>query len=154
MKTRPIEEFVDIYGFQNPRGKYCSECFVAHQRDHAISLLDGRDFCLYCGKKVEKAYDWTPEGNSARTYLNCDHMNPLALGGEHSERNTIYCCVSCNLKKGNRPFTEWLLMLSPECRELSRNIYFEKHGYQPEEFVPFRDRLIITVDLGDGREER
>lgn len=148
-KTKPIEDFVTIYGFANPRGKYCPDCFLRHERDHAISLLDGRDYCLYCGRKIERAYDWNPDGSSAKHYLNRDHMDPFALGGEDSECNTIYCCVLCNLKKGDRPFTEWLQMLSPECGQLAREIYVQKHGYQPEEFTPSQNRITITVNLGD-----
>jgi hypothetical protein len=153
LQVKPIEEFVTIYGFKNPRGKYCHDCFLTHEHNHAVSLLEGRNFCLYCGKKIEKAYDWTPEGNSAKNYLNRDHMDPVALGGEDSQHNTVFCCVSCNLKKVNRPFTEWLQMLSPEYRELSRKIYAEKHAHQPEDFTPSVNRLIITVDLGDPTTE-
>jgi len=147
--VKPIEDFVTIYGFPNPRGKYCQSCFLKHQREHAMALMEGKDFCLYCGTKIDKAYDWTPEGGSARTYLNLDHMDPLSLGGEHSERNTVYCCVSCNLKKRDKPFTEWLQELDPICRDLSRKIYVKKHGREPEEFKALASELVISIDLRD-----
>ncbi len=146
---KPIEDFVTIFGFSNPRGKYCKSCFLEKQRQHAISLMEGRDFCLYCGLKFEKAYDWTAKGKSAHTYLHLDHMDPISHGGEYSERNTVYCCVSCNLKKGEKLFTEWLEELDPKYRELSRNIYVEKHGKKPEEFKPSANETVIRIDLSD-----
>ncbi len=144
---RSINEFVTIYGVKNPRAKYCIACFALHQKQHAMSLMEGRDFCLYCGQKVEKVYDWTPDGKSDRVYLDCDHMDPLSLGGEDSERNTVYCCVKCNLRKGNRPYTEWLMELEPECRIISLGIYMEKHGRSPEDFKPL-EPYVITHRFG------
>ncbi len=147
--VKPIKDFVTIYGFSNPRGKYCKSCFLEKQRKHAISLMEGRDFCLYCGVKIEKAYDWTAEGKSDHTYLHLDHMDPISLGGEYSERNTVYCCVSCNIKKGDKLFIEWLEELEPKYRELSRNIYVKKHGKKPEEFEPSANKTMIRIDLSD-----
>jgi len=146
---KPINEFVTVYGVRNPRGKYCETCFELHQRQHAMSLMDGRGFCLYCGGKIEKAYDWTPDGKSEQTYLHRDHMDPLSLGGEDSENNTVYCCVACNLQKGNKPYTEWLMELKPSCREISLEIYIQKHGRTPGEFKPSDHNIILTVDLAD-----
>ncbi|MDK1030200.1 MAG: HNH endonuclease signature motif containing protein [Anaerolineae bacterium] len=146
---KSIDDFVTIYGVKNPRGKYCQECFDKHQREHAISLMEGRDFCLYCGNKIKKAYDWTPEGNSERTYLHLDHMDPVSLGGEDSERNAVYCCVSCNLKKGNKLYSDWLNELKPECRDISREIYIQKHGREPEGFRPSENVIVLAVDLAD-----
>ena len=146
---KPITEFVTIYGFKNPRGKYCKTCFELHQKQHAMSLMEGRDYCLYCGRKIEKAYDWTSEGNSERTYLHRDHMDPISLGGEDSERNTVYCCVECNLKKGNKLFSDWLMELKPECREISQSIYIQKHGRVPEEFKPADNNIVLMINLDD-----
>jgi 5-methylcytosine-specific restriction endonuclease McrA len=110
--------------------------------------MGGRNFCLYCGVKIEKAYDWTAEGNSAHTYLHLDHMDPISLGGEGSERNTVYCCVSCNLKKGDKLFTKWPGELKPKYRELSRRVYIEKHGKKPEEFEPSANEIVICIKGG------
>lgn len=131
---KSTEDFVTIHGFSNPRGKYCKTCFLNHQREHAISLMEGRDFCLYCGKKVEKVYDWTADGKCSRTYLHLDHMDPIARGGEDAQYNSVYCCAACNQKKGDNLFTVWLQKLKPEYRELSRKVYVEKHGREPEQF--------------------
>lgn len=148
-QLKPINEFVSIYGVKNPRGKYCKSCFELHQKQHAMSLMEGRDYCLYCGRKIEKAYDWTPEGNSERTYLHRDHMDPVSLGGEDSERNTVYCCVECNLQKGNKHYTDWLMELKPDYREISRSIYMQKHDRTPEGFKPSDNNIVLKIDLDD-----
>jgi hypothetical protein len=145
--AKPVEKFVTVYGFPNPRGKYCRSCFLNHQRAHAISLMEGRDFCLYCGNKVEKVYDWTPVGKSAREYLQLDHMDPISQGGDDTEQNTVYCCVTCNQKKRDKLFTVWLEELKPEYRELSRKIYIEKHGREPEEFSASSSAIVLSIDL-------
>ena len=142
-EVKPTSSFVTIYGYVNPRGKYCNNCFEVTQQEHAMLLMEGRDFCLYCGKKITKAYDWTPEGNSAKTYLNNDHMDPLSLGGEDSEDNTVYCCPECNIKKGNQTFSEWLNNLKPEFATLAREIYIKKHKRTPEKFKPSTNTVIL-----------
>jgi hypothetical protein len=63
-------------------------------------------------------------------------MDPLTRGGEDSIRNAVYCCGTCNHAKARRLFMVWLELLAPQYRELSRQIYIEKHGHTPEEFVP------------------
>ena len=146
-QVKTIEDFVTVYGFTNPRGKYCRTCFLNRQREHAISLMEGRDFCLYCGKRIEKAYDWTPEGKSSRTYLHLDHMDPISMGGDDTEKNTVYCCVPCNIKKKNKLFTTWLEELKPNCRDLSRKVYVDKHGREPEEFEPSSNKIVLSIDL-------
>lgn len=146
-KIKPISSFVSIYGFKNPRGKYCLDCFLLNQQDHAISLMEGRNFCLYCGEVISKAYDWTIEGKSAKTYLNRDHMDPLSLGGEDSDNNTVYCCAKCNIKKGNQTFTEWLKLLEQNYSNLAREVYIQKHKHSPEEFKPSPTEILITLGI-------
>lgn len=148
--VKTIEEFVTIYGFTNPRGKYCRSCHLDRERLYAISLMEGRDFCLYCGVKIKKVRDFTQEGKVSNTYVQLDHMDPMSLGGEDSKCNTVYCCVSCNLKKKNKLFTKWLEELEPKYRELSQRIYIEKHGKKPEEFVPSSSEVVLSFDLNDA----
>ncbi|MDM8559284.1 HNH endonuclease [Candidatus Parabeggiatoa sp. HSG14] len=134
--TKSIESFVTIYGYVNPRGKYCIDCFHKHQQEHASSLMDGRDFCLYCGAKISKAYDWHPNGKSKKCYIHSDHMDPLAIGGIDDESNIVGCCAKCNLEKNDTPFTQWLDMIPPQMKNIAREIYFLKHGATPEDFYP------------------
>lgn len=149
-QIKPLREFVTVYGYRNPKGKYCQNCFDDKQKEHAIELLEGRDFCLYCGKKIHRTYDWTPDGNSARTYLHCDHMDPISLGGPDNSRNTVYCCVECNERKSDKPFIKWLKELTPKQRKIARHIYIKKRGRAPEQFKPKSNRkIVISIDVGD-----
>lgn len=143
---KPISYFVSVYGFKNPRGKYCYECFLAIEQEHVINLMEGRDFCLYCGKIIRKAYDWTIEGKSIKTYVHSDHMDPLSLGGQDNNRNTVYCCTSCNRKKGNTSFVEWLKLLKPRNFSLAREIYIQKHKHSPEKFKPQLMETVIVIN--------
>ena len=47
--------------------------------------------CQYCGTKKN---------------LTIDHIIPRSRGGNNSWENLVACCVSCNLKKGNKPLNE------------------------------------------------
>jgi len=143
--VKPISSFVSIYGFENPRGKYCYDCFLSIQQEHALSLMEGRNFCLYCGIIIYKAYDWTKDGKSVKTYLHRDHMNPLSLGGEDNDHNTVYCCTSCNIKKGGKTFIEWLKILNPKYSTLAREVYIQKHNYIPEDFKPSMKEIVFTL---------
>ena len=151
--VKPLSQFVTIYGYENSRGKYCRQCFLDREQESVRALLDGRDFCLYCGKVITKAYDWTPEGRSKKTYINLDHMDPRYLGGDDSHENTVYCCTTCNARKGRKPFLVWLGELKAPYEELARRVYEEKHGRSPEEFEPKSTGLRIVIDLTHLQEE-
>jgi CRISPR/Cas system Type II protein with McrA/HNH and RuvC-like nuclease domain len=43
--------------------------------------------CVYCGSKK---------------HLTIDHVLPKSRGGDNSWKNLVTCCLSCNLKKGNK----------------------------------------------------
>lgn len=58
----------------------------------AIVALYGVSPCFYCAG---------PGGT-------LDHFHPLAKGGEHSLRNLIPACKSCNSAKRDRPASEFL----------------------------------------------
>jgi 5-methylcytosine-specific restriction endonuclease McrA len=154
--SKPTSFFVDASGKQNTKGKYCFDClkeqqsmaqakqlkeeqsyilrlkraygedWIMHAFPHQFQtiLFTERDSCPYCGMKLKKDSS------------HLDHMDPLELGGEDSIRNAVYCCVSCNARKGAKPFLSWLNELAPAQRKLSRTIYIEKHNQSPEEFVP------------------
>jgi HNH endonuclease len=148
-KLTPKSDFVSVYGQANPRGKYCMCCYLARERQHVMSLMDGRDFCLYCGKKIGKYCDYDENGRSVMHYMELDHMDPVALGGhdvvglidlETGEslddgQNTVYCCRECNRAKKHKPFIEWVESLTPECKEFAIAVYKQKHeGKSPDEF--------------------
>ena len=144
---KQISEFVTIYGYPNVRGKYCLPCFYDREREYAIEILEGRDCCLYCGKKIEKLYDWLPNGTPSKTYVNLDHMDPLSLGGEDKDENTLYCCVNCNLRKGDKTFTDWLRSLESPYKEIAREVYIRKQRRRPEDFEPKESKIIITLKV-------
>ena len=152
-QIRPISDFVDTSGAKNPRGKYCIKCYVAREKgflrealkeeksnisklrivygkywkhyalphNFSTTLFNERDFCPYCGVELKRD-------------SHIDHMNPLELGGEESIKNAVFCCSSCNIKKGSKPFLMWLKQLKPKYRKIAREIYTAKHGYPPEKF--------------------
>lgn len=186
-KTLPYEVFVTSWGEQSNSGRYCLACHrereekekqVRLQEMHELieklqivygqywqhyaapedffdSLSEERDFCPYCGTKFSAAQAC----NFGETTVHLDHMDPLDKGGEHSIRNTVYCCGQCNIRKGKRSFHKWLEKLEPYYKELSREIYIEKHGHEPEDFVEgcnwgrgSRDTELIPYrSLGDVR---
>lgn len=62
--------------------------------------------CQRCGIKTPKGKRGTYESNAPEL----DHIMPLALGGEHSYRNTQCLCRSCNMKKSAKPFGQLSLL--------------------------------------------
>lgn len=96
------------------------------------TLLYERDSCPYCGCRIHRQ---ETDDFYIQYKANLDHMDPLILGGEDTLRNTIYVCAACNQKKGDKPFLKWLSLLTTDFREIARNIYIEKHGFAPEDFV-------------------
>lgn len=65
-----------------------------YYRDHGV--------CVYCEKslKIKEV-----------TY---DHVHPRSKGGEHSWKNVVCSCVSCNVKKGESfPTGNWKLNFTP-----------------------------------------
>lgn len=133
-KLKSVDDFVTIYGYRSKKGKYCSKCHDQMEKETVTTFLEGRDFCLYCGKKIDKMYEWEPTGKSILTYVNLDHMDPRSLGGKDNRSNTVYCCTACNRKKGNKTFVDWLNLLEPKYQKLSREVYIYKHKRVPEKF--------------------
>jgi hypothetical protein len=184
-KQLPYEVFVTTWGEQSNRGRYCLPCHLEREekqrqtkiqerkelieklqivygqywRHYAApenffaSLQEERDFCPYCGTRFKDSKPCKFNENS----MHLDHMDPLHKGGEHSIRNTVYCCGQCNINKGRRSFIKWLEKLKPEYQKLAREIYTEKHGHLPEDFIEgcnwgrgSRDtELILFRSLGD-----
>ena len=108
----------------------------AWPQEFELTLYAERSECPYCGAPLGELYEIQPDGSYGLRRNHLDHMDPLNLGGEDSIRNAVFCCRTCNLKKGRRSFSEWLDCLTPDCREIAKKIYTEKHGHPPNEFVP------------------
>ncbi len=100
-----------------------------------LTLFMENEICPYCGKsfkedQIKKDYF------HIREKYQIDHMNPLNLGGEDTLLNVVCVCKTCNLRKGNKPFSLWLKELPHEFRSIAQQIYIEKHGYSPTQFTP------------------
>lgn len=153
-QIKPINFFVDTSGVKNPRGKFCLQCYEEREKEFILkelkeekliisklkiiygeewedyafphyfstTLFLERDFCPYCGIKLTKE-------NSQ-----IDHMDPLELGGKDPIKNAVFCCKSCNAKKGAKPFLVWLEQINSKYSKIAKEIYTIKHGYPPEEF--------------------
>lgn len=61
---------------------------VANLGDLVRTSLESPYGCLYCGVPLRES-NWS-----------CDHMMPIARGGQHSIHNLAILCQSCNLAKG------------------------------------------------------
>ena len=60
--------------------------------------------CPYCGARLGAK-------------VSVDHIVPVALGGEHSKRNVVPCCQSCNSSKRDLHPLEWVAKLTPARRD-------------------------------------
>ncbi|AKR55715.1 hypothetical protein XM25_07875 [Devosia sp. H5989] len=61
--------------------------------------------CKLCGRKTPKRLRGTVKPDAPEL----DHIVPLALGGEHSYRNTQCACRQCNSAKGATAMGQTLL---------------------------------------------
>lgn len=90
-----------------------------------------------------------------------DHMDPVSRGGydpytydleigdftNDTTRNTVYCCAACNLKKSDMLFVQWLELLPVENQKLAREVYRDRNGVSPDEFIPQDNGPIrFTID--------
>lgn len=72
----------------------------------AWSEIRGRIFkrddytCTYCGERGGK--------------LECDHKNPLSLGGSHEDDNLTTACFKCNRSKRAMTLEDWMKKISGE----------------------------------------
>lgn len=96
----PPRTFKDAYGnmwfFEktkhSPSGNvYCyrKQAFM----DDKLKIVE----CAYCGMH-----------NSLKN-MTKDHAEPRSRGFSLSKENTVYCCYSCNARKGCRNLGEWIL---------------------------------------------
>lgn len=67
--------------------------------DEIRSRIFARDdyTCGYCGERGGE--------------LECDHRNPVSLGGGDEDTNLITSCFRCNRAKGDMPLDAWLTVI-------------------------------------------
>jgi hypothetical protein len=65
--------------------------------DRLRAFIFSRDgnVCQYCG--------------SSEPPLHCDHVVPVVLGGSDDPSNLTTACKLCNLSKGGRPLSKWMV---------------------------------------------
>lgn len=71
-------------------------------------LIKTAKSCLYCGAVFCEQVKPT-----------IDHLVPLSKGGMHSMANVVVCCRSCNSKKGDRDYVDWVATLPDSNRKQS-----------------------------------
>jgi 5-methylcytosine-specific restriction endonuclease McrA len=86
-------------------------------------VLQARKCCPYCRTKL------TPQNRTI------DHIIPLARGGHHAVSNLVACCIPCNLRKGPRPFGEWLALLSGAARRRAESLYVSRYRALPDQLT-------------------
>lgn len=91
--------------------------------DHTVvgGMFAARGRCPYCERKL------TAQNKSL------DHMVPLSRGGSHGIHNVVICCRSCNLRKHDMAFADWIGTLSASCERRARRLYAQRYGTQPEQ---------------------
>lgn len=95
---------------------------IAEQQDGSVSgpavsaLYGDAAQCLYCGAMFRSDEE-----------KSLDHMDPIALGGLHGLSNLVVCCRSCNQRKRDKPFREWLLMLDEPWYGRAEALYVQLH---------------------------
>ena len=114
-------------------------------------MLLGGTVCPYCGRNIPVPSDKYPDW---QYLIELDHMDSKSCGGWDHPDNLLYCCRPFNQKKINLLFKDWLLLLDDACRASARDLYIEKHCYQPEDFIPFDFETTFREEELDHREER
>jgi 5-methylcytosine-specific restriction endonuclease McrA len=64
-----------------------------------------------------------------------DHIIPLSLSGENTERNVVVCCSQCNYRKGAMTYLNWVKKLPVELRTNAKRLYYER--YKSISFVEY-----------------
>lgn len=61
-----------------------------------------------------------------------DHMIPVALGGEHSMRNIVIVCPTCNGRKATLSYAEWVDRIEPLHQARVAALYRERYPEHAE----------------------
>jgi 5-methylcytosine-specific restriction endonuclease McrA len=70
--------------------------------------------CAYCDCPFEDAQKQT------------DHMVALCHGGEHSLRNIVIVCRSCNARKASLTYEQWIERVEPEHRARVQRLWIAR----------------------------
>lgn len=81
--------------------------------------------CQYCGAQ------------SPDVVLHCDHINPVAAGGDNDILNLITACAGCNAGKGATPLADNAAL----SKQRDRLVELEERRQQIEMMVQWRDEL-------------
>ena len=98
--------------------------------------------CQYCGKKFK------PED------LNLDHVIPVSCGGKDNWYNVVCSCVSCNLRKGNKPLVEagMSLIRKPTRPNWRGFVKYNLPGIDEESWKDFLDLAYWNIELEEDKE--
>lgn len=108
---------------------------IEKQNDQSITpnfikdIFNKANSCPYCSKKL---LDVTNNRADTKTL---DHLIPISKGGLHSQYNVVVCCHSCNCKKRNSSFPDWLKKLDEPYRTHAEKLYIKQYGIVPEQLV-------------------
>jgi len=71
-------------------------------------------------------------------------MVPISKGGVHGKSNCLVCCRSCNSRKSDKDFEEWLNLLEKESGDRLRDLYKKMHGASPAQKA-----LVLIYNKGE-----
>ncbi len=98
------------------------------------TLFQKAKLCPYCGKKLS---DTCSAMGDSKTL---DHLTPLVKGGWHCLSNVVVCCFSCNAKKHDFSYSEWLNRLDEPHRTRAEKLYIRLNKASPYQcLIPFVD---------------
>lgn len=90
------------------------------------AIKRSRKTCAYCASRI------------TQQTAQVDHIVAIALGGSHTTANLVPCCRSCNAKKRDRTFSEWLPMVPLRRRTIVARLYERRHGAAWQLHLPLR----------------
>ena len=72
-------------------------------------MMQEQDFrCFYCSVELQYIPKDTDDKNRSRSWATLDHKIPISKGGEHTLKNCVIACRSCNFSKGTKTDTEFM----------------------------------------------
>jgi hypothetical protein len=125
-ETKPLDDFVKFDGTSSRGGTRCQSCYRKESLRHISDLTGGYTECPYCGQDL----------SAPSVTVHYDHMEPRSRGGWDHPCNMAYCCSTCNLKKSNKLFREWIEEIPEKYRDRAIDLYKSRLVFSPEDFFP------------------